>query len=81
VTYAVDWEPLPSTSPRADDDPDGLRALMTAVDSLTHEPRPATAFPLGTTGMLRLRVGRYRAVYQVDDASGTVSVMHVGRSA
>jgi mRNA-degrading endonuclease RelE of RelBE toxin-antitoxin system len=31
--------------------------------------------------MFRLRIGRYRVVYQVDDRSRTVSVMHVGRGA
>jgi mRNA-degrading endonuclease RelE of RelBE toxin-antitoxin system len=31
--------------------------------------------------MLHLRAGKYRDVYQIDEATRTVSVMHVGRRA
>ena len=61
------------------DDSEGLSVVLAAVDSLAEDPRPGSAFPLGATGMLRLRAGRYRVVYQIDDATRTVSVMHVGR--
>jgi mRNA interferase RelE/StbE len=83
MIYSIDWEP-PAVDLAARylaDDPDGLRGLMTGVDSLAHDPRPGAAFPLGITGMFRLRIGRYRVVYQVDDRYRTVSVMHVGRGA
>jgi mRNA interferase RelE/StbE len=85
MTYSLDWEPPAvdlaarylADDPDDPDDPDGLRGLMTAVDSLAHDPRPGAAFPLGITGMFRLRIGRYRVVYQVDDRSRAVSVMLV----
>jgi mRNA interferase RelE/StbE len=81
VTYEVDWEP-PAVDLAARylmDDAEGPSAVLAAVDSLAENPRPDSAFPLGGTGMLRLRAGRYRVVYQINEATRTVSVMHVGR--
>jgi mRNA interferase RelE/StbE len=83
VIYEVDWEPaaIDLASRYLMDDPEGLRLVSAAVDSLAEDPRHDRAFLLGATGMLRLRAGRYRVVYQIDDATPTVSVMHVGRRA
>jgi ParE-like toxin of type II ParDE toxin-antitoxin system len=61
--------------------PGGLSAVLAAVDSLAEDPRPGSAFPLGMTRMLRLRAGRYPVVYQIDEATRAVSVMHVDRRA
>jgi mRNA interferase RelE/StbE len=83
VTYEIDWEP-PAVDLAAQylmDDPEGLSALLAAVDSLAEDPRADSAFPLGATGMLRLRARKYRVVYEIDEATRTVSVMHVGRRA
>lgn len=55
--------------------------MLAAVDSLAEDSGPDRPFPLGATGMLRLRAGRYRVVYQIDEATLTVSVLHVGRRA
>lgn len=61
------------------DDPDGLLAVLSAVDALTTEPYPASAFPFGSTGLHRLRVGRYRVLYTVTD--DLISVGHIARTA
>jgi len=45
------------------DDPDGLRAVLAAIDALSDNPYPDDAFPFGSTGLHRLRVGRYRVLY------------------
>jgi len=63
------------------DDPEGLSAVLATIDSLAEDPRPDSPFSLGATGMLRLPAGKYRVVYQIDEAMRTVSVMHVGRGA
>ncbi len=58
------WEPLAvdlATRFLADD-PNGLRAVIDAIDAPTEEPQPENAFPFGTTNVLRLRVGCYRVV-------------------
>jgi hypothetical protein len=44
------------------DDPDGLSAVLAAIDALTEHPWPDDALPFGSTGLLRLRVGRYRVL-------------------
>jgi mRNA interferase RelE/StbE len=81
VTFKVVWEPVAvDLAVRfLADDPDGSRNLFEAVDGLVTEPRPPQAFPLGASGLYRLRVGRYRVVYETDQASGTVKIRHVDR--
>ena len=83
MTYEIDWEPpaVDLAARHLMDDPEGLSLVLAAVDSLAEDPRPAGAFPLGATGLLRLRAGKHRVVYQIDEATRTVSVMHVGRRA
>jgi len=61
------------------DDPDGLRAVLAAVDSLADDPHPEGAFPFGSTGLHRLRVGRYRVLYTVTDE--LITVGHIARTA
>jgi mRNA interferase RelE/StbE len=61
------------------DDPDGLRAVLAAVDALTEDPYPDASFPFGSTGLHRLRVGRYRVLYTVTD--DLISVGHIARTA
>jgi mRNA interferase RelE/StbE len=81
VTYTVVWElnAVDLAAKFLTDDPDGVRRLFSAADRLCDDPRPPGAFPLGTSGLHRLRVDRYRLVYEVDDDSRTVRVRHVGR--
>jgi mRNA interferase RelE/StbE len=42
------------------DDPDGLRAVLAAIDALSEHPYPDDAVTFGSTGLHRLRVGPYR---------------------
>lgn len=81
MTFKVVWEPvaIDLAARFLADDPDGLRELFAAVDALADEPRPLGVFPLGASGLYRLRVGRYRAVYETDGASQTIKIRHVGR--
>jgi mRNA interferase RelE/StbE len=60
------------------DDPDGLRAVLAAIDTLGEHPYPEDAFPFGPTGVHRLRVGRYRVLYTVTD--DLISVGHIARA-
>ncbi len=60
------------------DDPDGVREMLDAVARLTEEPRPAASFPYGSPDRRRLRIGRYRVMYDI--TAETVSVWHLGRS-
>jgi mRNA interferase RelE/StbE len=61
------------------DDPDGLRDVFAAIDALSEHPSyPDDAFPFGSTGLHRLRVGRYRVLYSVTD--DLISVGHIARA-
>jgi mRNA interferase RelE/StbE len=55
------------------------RRLERAIDGLARNPRPHGARKLeGGAGELRVRVGVYRIVYEVDDPVLRVLVLRVG---
>ena len=60
------------------DDLDGLRAVLAAIDALSEHPYPDDAFPFGSTGLHRLRVGQYRVLYTVTD--DVIAVGHIARA-
>jgi mRNA interferase RelE/StbE len=60
------------------DDPDGVRALLDAIDSLADQPRPSSSVAFGSPDLRRLRVGRYRVVYEI--RADAVVVGHIGRT-
>jgi mRNA interferase RelE/StbE len=47
------------------DDPAGLTGVLAAIDALADEPRPAGSFHRGDYH--RLRVGRYRVLYEITE--------------
>jgi mRNA interferase RelE/StbE len=59
------------------DDPDGIRAVLDAIDRLADDPRPAGSFPYGSPDLRRLRAGRYRVLYEI--TGETVAVRHIAR--
>lgn len=59
------------------DDPQGIRTVLDAIDRLTDDPRPAGSFPYGSPDLRRLRVGRYRILYEVNE--DTVAIRHIAR--
>ncbi|MCZ7430147.1 type II toxin-antitoxin system RelE family toxin [Streptomyces sp. WMMC1477] len=79
MSYEVIWEPeaLAQAERLAKDDPDGVRQVFAAVDRLADNPRPDGAF--GSADVLRIHVGRYRVMYEVNDRQVRVSVIHLGR--
>lgn len=55
------------------------RRIQTAIDRLADDPRPAGVRALtGRPGVLRLRVGDYRVIYQVHDLKLLVLVVDLG---
>jgi mRNA interferase RelE/StbE len=52
--------------------------MLDAVARLADEPRPAGSFPYGSPDRRRLRIGRYRVMYDI--TADTVSIWHLGRS-
>lgn len=59
------------------DDPDGIRAVLDAIDRLADDPRPAGSFPYGSPDLRRLRAGRYRVLYEI--TGQTVAIRHIAR--
>ena len=52
------------------DDPNGVREMLDAVARLAEEPRPAGSFPYGSPDRRRLRIGRYRVMYDITAENG-----------
>ena len=82
MTYEIAWtdEAFAAAGAFMVEDPAGLVAVFDAVDELADDPRPPTALPWGSTAFLRLRVGRYRVLYEIDDRMVRIDVIHLGRS-
>ncbi len=59
------------------DDPQGIREVLGAIDGLADEPRPAGSFPYGSPDLRRLRVGRYRVLYEISEEA--VAIRHIAR--
>lgn len=59
------------------DDPQGIREVLDAIDRPADEPRPAGSFPYGSPDLRRLRVGRYRVLYEITEEA--VAIRHIAR--
>ena len=79
MRYEVIWEPeaLAQAERLAKDDPDGVRQVFTAVERLADNPRPGGAS--GSADLLRIHIGAYRVMYEINDTQVRVSVIHLGR--
>ena len=49
-----------------------------AISSLGNEPRPKNSRKLRSRHGWRMRVGQYRVIYEIDDASKKVVILNVG---
>jgi mRNA interferase RelE/StbE len=80
MRYSVDMEPaaINTAAGFLVDDPEGLRRLMAALDDLAVDPLPPTSTALGSELQRRIRVGRYRAIYELRESSQIVIVV-IGR--
>jgi mRNA interferase RelE/StbE len=81
VSYQVNWEfqALDLAAGFLSDDRVGVAALWETVSQLADQPRPLESFPYGSPDIRRLRSGRYRVFYQIDEERQTVEIDHVGR--
>jgi mRNA interferase RelE/StbE len=81
VSYSIDWyeAAVNSAARYITDDPTGLDELFDALGRLTDDPRPRRSKPLKSPNLRRLKVGRYRALYEIVDPVGSIIVIHLGR--
>ncbi|WP_433247155.1 type II toxin-antitoxin system RelE family toxin [Actinomadura nitritigenes] len=83
MTYSVTWSEraVSSGSRYLSDDAEGLAQVMTATDLLADDPHPEGSFPYGSEDLRRIRVGRYRVLYEIYPEAQAIMVLHVGRVA
>jgi mRNA interferase RelE/StbE len=81
VSYQVNWEivALDQAAGFLSDDAAGVAALWDSVSQLAAEPRPPESFPYGSPDLRRLRAGRYRVFYAIDEERRVIQIDHVAR--
>ena len=81
MSYQVNWEmqALDQAAGFLGDDPIGVGVLWDAVGQPADEPRPPDSFPYGSPDLRRLRAGRYRVFYTIDEERRVVQIDHVAR--
>ena len=81
MSYQVNWEirAVDLAAGFLRDDPTGVAALWESVSRLAAEPRPLASFAYGSPDLRRLRAGRYRVFYTIDEERRLVQVDHVAR--
>ena len=81
MTYELSWSvpALDRAVGYLEDDPDGVEAVLDAAEDLAGRPRDEPSTSLTSADLRRLRVGRYRLVYEIDDDRRAVVVVHLGR--
>lgn len=76
--YSVTYKPSAAKALRKLDR-QHQRAIVTAIDALTADPRPDGVKKLqGGNGEYRIRVGAYRVVYDINDGELIILVLHLG---
>jgi len=81
VNHQVNWEiqALDQAAGFLRDDPIGVAALWDTVSQLADEPRPPESFPYRSPDLRRLRAGRSRVFYTIDEERRAVQIDHVAR--
>lgn len=78
MPYAISYVPSAAKAIRKLDRP-AAHQLLDAIEGLASEPRPPGCIQLkGGGGELRIRVGDYRVIYDVQDDKLVVLVLRVG---
>ncbi|MFE0381073.1 type II toxin-antitoxin system RelE/ParE family toxin [Streptomyces inhibens] len=82
MTYTLVWTTEATAAMRKliQRDGDKVKPFKDAINSLARNPKPSGASQLGSTDMWRLRVGTYRATYEVNAGRVHVKVLLVGNT-
>ena len=82
MSYQVNWEiqALDQTADFLRDDPVGVAARWDTISQLADEPLPPESVPYGSPDLRRLRAGRYRVFYTIDEEQlRVVQIDHFAR--
>jgi mRNA interferase RelE/StbE len=79
--YTIAWheEAVSELRRLRKEDRHAVKPLLAAIAALADDPCPEESNALGTTAFRRLRVGDYRALYEIADEVVAVYVLKVGR--
>ena len=55
------------------------QVVATSISALESDPRPPGVKKLAASGLWRIKVGRFRIVYGIDDGEGVVTVVRIAR--
>jgi mRNA interferase RelE/StbE len=58
--------------------PDVYPRVRDALRELTDSPRPSGCLKLTGREGWRIRIGRYRVIYEIDDTNRTVTILDIG---
>ncbi len=53
--------------------------IAQAISALEEQPRPSRVKKLAESGLWRIRVGRYRVVYNINDVEHLIIVVRIAR--
>lgn len=57
---------------------DAIPRVVDAIRALADEPRPHVCVKLSGSQSWRIRIGDYRVIYDIDDKSRKIDVLHIG---
>lgn len=57
---------------------DAIPRVVDAIRALADEPRPHGCVKLSGSQSWRIRIGNYRVIYDIDDKSRQIDVLHIG---
>ena len=82
MNYQVDWEilALDQAVGFLRDDPAGVAVLWESISRLADQPRPPESFAYGSPDLRRLRAGRYRVFYTIDEERRVIQIVQVAAS-
>ncbi|MFF0107647.1 type II toxin-antitoxin system RelE family toxin [Streptomyces hirsutus] len=83
MSYTVIWERTASEGLKRlrTRDGDAVKPLVKAINALATDPEPPSSSKLGGTSLRRLRVGDYRATYEIDGGTVAIKILMVGSTA
>ncbi|MBW8739846.1 MAG: type II toxin-antitoxin system RelE/ParE family toxin [Streptomyces turgidiscabies] len=83
MTYTIVWETTASEGLKRlrARDGDSVKPLLKAINALADDPEPSASSKLGGTPLRRLRVGAYRAAYEIDGSTVAIKILMVGSTA
>jgi mRNA interferase RelE/StbE len=81
LSYEINWEilALDQAAGFLRSDVPGVAALWESISKLADEPRPQESFAYGSADLRRLRAGRYRVFYTIDEDRRMIQIDHVAR--